>query len=100
MATTQGRRVYPDTTNRNDARKFFSQPGDYGKVGDSWMCRLPTWTELNMAVSLDVHVVVEHEDGTITVTPSILWDVSCMPAMPETWWHGHLTHGEWVGDKV
>lgn len=37
---------------------------------------------------LEKHQVVEHEDGTITVSPSILVD-------GEWQWHGYLEHGVW-----
>ena len=40
---------------------------------------------------LTKHTVVEHEDGTITVTPSIAHGYTDEP--PER--HGFLTRGEW-----
>jgi hypothetical protein len=38
---------------------------------------------------LSGHQVVEHEDGTITVSPSIL------TGRGERQWHGYLEHGVW-----
>lgn len=36
------------------------------------------------------HEVIEHDDGTISVTPSLLW----RSADPGTYsWHGHLRRG-------
>lgn len=39
---------------------------------------------------LGAHTVTEHEDGTITVRPSIL-----LTAGDGKQWHGWLTRGEW-----
>lgn len=64
-------------------------PGEYGKdVNGRWYAFPP---DENMAVgNLGNHEVVEHEDGTITVSPSILI---------ERWnghsWHGFLERGIW-----
>lgn len=92
---TQGRRIYPEPS----GKLRFDLPGDYGKdFAGKWMCRLPNWGENAAALRIGVelnHTVTEHEDGTITVSPSILWDVACMPAYPESWWHGFLERGVW-----
>ncbi len=63
-------------------------PGEYGKDsvnGDWYGC--PPDTEL--LAGLRNHKVVEHEDGTITVSPSILVSnhTGC--------WHGYLEQGYW-----
>lgn len=62
-------------------------PGSYGKVDDKWLCCTPN----GMAGNLASHQVQEHEDGTITVSPSILVtggkDSPC--------WHGYLERGIW-----
>jgi hypothetical protein len=45
---------------------------------------------------LSNHEVEEHEDGTITVRPSILQEPLKLfekPDLPS--WHGYLTHGVW-----
>lgn len=60
--------------------------GDYGKSNEDgfWYCRPPG---CHMG-SLGKHDVVEHKDGTITVSPSIL-------IMGEISWHGYLEKGVW-----
>lgn len=68
-------------------------PGDYCKVPDGqhpgetgvWYAMAPNGHAGALVPS--IHQVVEHEDATITVTPSIV-----MPAG----WHGHLTRGVWT----
>lgn len=52
-----------------------------------WMCVTPN----GRLGSLANHEVVEHEDGTITVSPSIL--VSEPPHRPSR--HGYLEKGVW-----
>lgn len=94
----QGRRVYADV---NGSITF--SDGDYGldpKDG-CWYAR-PPGSHLG---SLSNHDVVEHEDGTITVSPSILvtwvdWqsDDKGMPieaTRVEKQWHGYLERGIW-----
>ncbi len=83
---TQGRRVYPD-----DEGHLLLAEGDYGKnpLDGVWYARPPGF---HMG-SLKNHDVEEHEDGTITVTPSILitsYDNDC-----EIKWHGWLQGGMW-----
>lgn len=56
--------------------------GGYGKDHEgAWMVR-PPGSHLG---ALDGHEVVEHDDGTITVTPSIMGEG----------FHGHLVKGVW-----
>jgi hypothetical protein len=63
------------------------EPGEYGKLSDGkWYC-CPPGTEL--LGGLANHEVVEHEDGTITVSPSIL-----IRGQGERW-HGYLEKGVW-----
>ncbi len=63
------------------------EPGDYGKrpANGQWYCCTPNGHLGN----LSRHDVVEHEDGTITVSPSIL--VSADVEL----WHGFLERGVW-----
>ena len=76
-----GRRVYP-----SNGSCFFAE-GDYGKDADGkWYAR-PPGCGLG---SLENHEVTEHEDGTITVSPSILIE---QPPLQD--WHGHLERGVW-----
>ena len=74
---TQGRRIHDDQ---------FS-PGDYGLVGGVWHARAPRGHLGNLAN----HSVTEHEDGTITVSPSIL----ITDGETRDQWHGFLEHGVW-----
>jgi len=87
----KGRRVYLNNNN-----ELWIAPGDYGKdERGHWMARPPcgmggVLTEAPDSGDLSLHEVVEHEDGTITVSPSIL---ITQPPLPE--WHGFLERGVW-----
>lgn len=73
------------------------RPGDYGRNDDGgWRALTPNGRPAN----LDNHAVIQHIDGTITVTPSILVyagktvDDDYQPIdLPQ--WHGFLGHGVW-----
>lgn len=75
-------------TRRDYDDNSIPQAGEYGRneIG-SWYC-VPPDTELLGA--LGNHTVVEHEDGTITVSPSIL-----ISHYSGTQWHGYLERGVW-----
>ena len=61
--------------------------GEYGKWSeDGHWYAVPPGTDL--VANLAAHSVVEHENGTITVTPSILVGDT------RTSWHGYLRAGE------
>lgn len=81
----QGKRHDPVDTNG------LLEPGEYGKFEGVWYCRAPHDTDdLWLTGNLSNHQVVEHEDGTITVSPSILishWTGAS--------WHGYLERGVW-----
>jgi hypothetical protein len=84
--TTQGTRV--------DRPELFGEAavdGGYAAVERDgqrvWLVRTPN----GHVGDLSAHDVVEHEDGTITVSPSIL--VS-NPQQGELW-HGYLERGIW-----
>ena len=63
--------------------------GEYGKDPDGvWFMRVPE-PGFGMG-SLRNHEVTEHEDGTITVSPSIL----CYGHFDKQW-HGYLERGIW-----
>jgi hypothetical protein len=65
-------------------------PGEYGQWlldDNNWYACTPCGQHV---ANLSSHKVEEHEDGTITVSPSIL--VSGGPAPP---WHGFLERGVW-----
>jgi hypothetical protein len=60
--------------------------GEYGKWTDG------TWygcTPNDQGCNLGAHEITEHEDGTITVSPSI--EVTGH----DGYWHGWLKHGVW-----
>lgn len=85
MSTKVGRRIYA-----NEHGVLSLAEGDYGfdpRI-NKWEVRPPGVH----AGTLHEHTVVEHEDRTITVTPSILLEgfggVGVL-------WHGWLEHGIW-----
>lgn len=66
--------------------RLMLKEGEYGKdVSGQWYCRPPG----NHMGNLAGHTVTEHEDGTITVSPSILIDDG------QSKWHGFLERGIW-----
>lgn len=69
------------------------QSGEYGKHGNTWWGHLPIPhpnDEFLPLVHLSRHDITEHEDGTITVSPSILWQHHSGRT-----WHGYLERGVW-----
>lgn len=84
---TNGRRV-PDGTEPHEY-----EPGDYGRWGEYWFCRCPGEGPRRLTGHLGNHEVVEHEDGTITVSPSIL--TTARWAGVDQTWHGYLERGIW-----
>ena len=82
----KGRRVYPDKNG-----ELHLKEGDYGyhpRAG--WQCR-PYGFHVG---GIGGHDVVEHGDGTITVSPSILltdFDTDGKTIQ----WHGYLEKGIW-----
>lgn len=82
-----GRRL-PDAMNGGSGATF--KPGEYQKqVNGTWLARPP---EGHLG-DLRNHSVIEHEDGTITVSPSIL--VTGWNGDQKEIWHGHLQRGIW-----
>ena len=70
------------------------EPSAYGKhpVSGDWMACTPNGHLGN----LKGHEVTEHEDGTITVSPSILVLKPRTKNTPQqNLWHGYLVRGEW-----
>lgn len=83
MALLVGRRVFF----REGFTTQFAE-GDFGKDRDGvWWIRPPR-CHLGR---LEEHSITEHEDGSITVAPSILYEAG----IPEKSWHGYLEHGVW-----
>jgi hypothetical protein len=66
------------------------QPGEYGKGLDGiWYCVPPHWENARPG-NLGAHSISEHEDGTITASPSILISDGRGHS-----WHGYLERGMW-----
>jgi hypothetical protein len=85
-----GRRVYP-----NEKGELWLAPGDYGKAANGeWLARPPTDPSQHLSGSLKNHDVVEHEDGTITASPSIL--ITGHEDDCKVEWHGYLVRGKWT----
>lgn len=64
--------------------------GEYGKGADGiWYGRAPRGGISNLAK----HRVTEHDDGTISVEPSI--EMNKSSSNPEKYWHGFLEQGVW-----
>lgn len=84
----QGLRVYPREDN-----KLYLRDGEYGLDPNdgSWYGRPPG----HHAGSFKNHNVVEHEDGTITVSPSILLTDYDEGSGEKAIWHGYLERGVW-----
>lgn len=104
-----GRRVEPDENGYPPAL----EPGDYVRVaplcrGDGqpfsaeelqqWWTK-PYWMGCSPnghACTLSAHTVTEHQDGTITVSPSILISMLYNDGRPtRELWHGFLERGVW-----
>lgn len=83
---TPGRRVYDKAPHQLEA-------GEYGKWSHSgeWYAVPP---ETDLLAGLALHKVTEHEDGTITASPSI--EVSGSSSeRAVNYWHGYLERGAW-----
>lgn len=80
------------TGRRVDDKGTILEPGEYGKQNGVWHCCAPRKTvdDFPFVGNLSRHEVTEHEDGTITVSPSILINAGKAGA-----WHGFLERGIW-----
>jgi hypothetical protein len=77
--TLQGKRV--------EWASQIMNPGEFAKLPDgTWYAETPNGHTANLAA----HQITEHEDGTITVSPSILVRDSTSER-----WHGFLERGVW-----
>lgn len=71
----------------------FGTPGDYGRATSALVKRFPEQGWWNVVapdgsscrLNPAIHTVTEHDDGTITVYPSIVTST----------WHGWLERGMW-----
>lgn len=76
-----GKRVF------NDVKPHLFQKGEYGIYEGVWYAQATP----DLCANLGNHTVIEYEDGTITVSPSIL--VSDGDGGHS--WHGFLEKGIW-----
>ena len=84
---TPGRRVECD-----EGGWYKLEPGDYAKMPQGfYMARVPG-PQFHTG-SLEGHTITEHDDGTITVSPSILHTEPNVGV-----WHGFLERGVWRED--
>lgn len=79
----------------NNDNLLFLKEGDYGQTAEGkWLARPPNSHVVDIAQYKDVDeaTLKEHEDGTITVSPSI--------GVPDgkggETWHGHLIRGKFI----
>lgn len=69
--------------------EYALEQGEYGKNTEGlWYCCVPA--PGFGTGGLSKHTIVEHEDGTITVSPSIL-----STGHDGKQWHGYLERGIW-----
>lgn len=85
----QGRRLADDFSERQDFTWDQVKPGDYFKLtrGSTWYMCAPSG-ESGGADSAK-WVIIEHEDRTITVSPSLHFNKA------RGGWHGYLERGVW-----
>lgn len=80
----EGKRVF-----LNEEGHLILGVGDYGKDADGvWWARVPA-PGFSMA-TLTLHEIIEHDDHTITASPSILMEKGNGVS-----WHGYLVKGVW-----
>lgn len=76
-----------------DENYLVLEAGEYGWSPERscWVCRAPQKDGFYAGMgNLSMHTVVEHDDGTITVDPSIL-----ITGHHDKQWHGYLERGIW-----
>jgi len=84
----QGTRLIKDPGEQDFLWRISETPGAYGTGnGKDWYCTTPN----GLLGNLGAHQVEEHEDGTITVRPSIL----VTGGGADTSYHGFLERGVW-----
>lgn len=72
--------------------KLDLEPGEYGKDENGvWWARVPQANGFYAGPGrLSAHEIIEHDDQTITVSPSIL-----VTGHHDRQWHGYLERGVW-----
>jgi hypothetical protein len=79
----QGKRIYPENN-------LVLNNGEYALYGGIWYGKTPN----GYLANLKAHKVLENEDGTITVSPSILVSTN-LNGEKQIRWHGYLKKGVW-----
>lgn len=89
MNVTAGRRL-PDVA-AGELPDVEDYRGAYWRdAEDTWWCNPPV---NGVGIGrLTLHSITEHDDGTITVSPSILMQRGRLGS-----WHGYLERGVWKG---
>lgn len=89
---TQGKRIEVDDHGCDLETGHIPAQGTYYKDprDGHWHGVAPSDQDHYYACNLTNHSIVEHDDGTITVSPSILIG---RPGKKQ--WHGYLEHGVW-----
>jgi hypothetical protein len=84
----QGNRVYA-----KEGDPLWLKPGEFGVSPRDgiWYARTPNGLFGNLAE----HEVTENQDGTITVSPSILVTGYDNESNSDITWHGYLENGLW-----
>ena len=75
-----------------DRHAYELEPGEYGNRGVNWYGVTPN----GLLCTLTKHTVTEHEDGTISVSPSIACEGTIGDSPKVIRWHGFLQHGVWI----
>ena len=88
----QGKRVWPTTEGYIPAGRM-SEKGTFGRISEEicpgyerqhwWQVTAPDGSQCSLNPA--IHTITEHDDGTITVNPSIVTAT----------WHGWLRLGNW-----
>ena len=74
------------------------RPGEYARhpITGCWYANAPHSSgDVEFLANLQEHEVIEHEDGTITVSPSILVTLLWGMERAAHTWHGYLERGVW-----
>ena len=83
----QGRRIYSPT--EMIAGDYYKCTEEVTNEKDLWIICCPTGSR--GTINNKIWTITEHEDGTITVNPSI----QITNHIPEYSWHGYLRNGIW-----
>lgn len=85
----KGRRLEDSFDQRPDFRWDQVQPGDYWRASTPGRWHLCAPSGEHGAATNTVWKITEHEDGTITISPSLWFNKA------NNGWHGYLERGVW-----